>query len=295
MRELGITGKIGSAHVDTIVPVGGAASVASKVVADQTPYLPFGASAKQGNDFLVGASPPPAVSLNQAAPVRKPNDLPWLPAASRTSERPSLDVTARSNTAPAPVPSARDSAGGTGESLPRTVVPASPSFLPRVSLIPAELSIPQQSRVARERHKMVVMLHCSGMTTYDICKATGYKSAAVGIILRSHNPELVQLRRDFGGKVAKAMETTVYQKFQLLAVESVDRLGDHMRDHEDKTNSRHAAVAILDRAGHSPVKKQLTLGGNIPADELKMLISQLSQLNEVSARESEWALTPVGG
>jgi len=285
LREAGVVGKVGSAHVDDLgTPI--ATSVTKKVAADQTPFLPFGVSA--------------AASSNQTNRDGKPgNHFPVGPSANTqnirpTSERPSLIGKLPFTTEPAPLLASRDSAGGQGQTLPRTVFPAPRPSMPRVSIIPGELAIPSTYRAARERHKLVVMLSCSGMTTNEICTATGYKSAAVGIILRSHNPELVQIRREFGSKVGRAIELSVYQKLQMLSFESVDRLGDHMRDTEDKTNSRHAAVAILDRAGHSPVKKQLTLGGNIPADELRALVSQLSQVDEVRERQSEWAIAPVG-
>lgn len=250
-----------------------------------------GASSRPGANDLPFPFGPTAKSKSNASSPGSETIQP-----KQTSEPPSLVSNLPFGVTAAPAATQPGAvAGGAHQSLPRSVS-ASPPFVPRVSLIPAELAIPSHTRAARERHRMVVMLDCAGSTVPEICQMTGYKPAAVGIILRSKNPELIKIRLEFGSKVAEAITASVSERLQMYALASVDRLYQHMQDGDiaSKGNSRQAAVAILDRAGFSPVKKSLVIGGTLPAEELKTLVGQLSKMDEVSSRKAEWAIATVG-
>lgn len=142
----------------------------------------------------------------------------------------------------------------------------------------------------RPRHKMVVALHMAGHTDVEIARLLGYKPTSVALILKSDHPELMKAREDMGNQVAQRLGD-MYLKFHSEASKSVDVLVE-IRDKKDAPMSerRLSALAILDRAGYSPVKKQMNMDVKIPVNELKGVVDQLDAANEVFLRKGEWTV-----
>ena len=155
---------------------------------------------------------------------------------------------------------------------------------------PAPFAGQYKRKNIRPRHKMVVSLHMAGHTDVEIARLLGYKVSSVGTILHSDHPDLVKAREDMGNLVAKNLGDMVL-RFHQEASKSVDVLVE-IRDKEAAPCSerRLSALAILDRAGYTPVKKQLNLNTNVPLNELKGVVDQLDAANEVVIRRDEWVV-----
>lgn len=145
----------------------------------------------------------------------------------------------------------------------------------------------------RPRHKMVVSMHMAGYKDVEIAQILGYKPARIAAILKSSNPELLQVREELGNKVASQLGDLVLQ-FRLESKKSLDTLVE-IRDKQDAPSSerRLSALAILDRAGYAPVRKQINLDTKVPFEEMKQLMGQIDQANEVALRRDEWTITDV--
>lgn len=142
----------------------------------------------------------------------------------------------------------------------------------------------------RPRHKMVVALHMAGHTDVEIARQLGYKPSSVAAILRSDHPELVDTRNKAGDAIARNLGDMTL-RFHQEAAKSVDVLVE-IRDKTDAPASerRLSALAILDRAGYSPVKKNMNVDVKVPVAELKGVVDQLEAANEVFVRRNEWTI-----
>jgi len=151
----------------------------------------------------------------------------------------------------------------------------------------------RRHKTVRERHKIVVFLACAGWTNIQIAKAMGYSPACVSIILRSQNPELLQIRSQAQDWVANHT-TDVLLRFRQESLKSVETLVDVRDNADDWSQKRLAARDILDRAGYSVVHKQVNFNAEVPVAKLEETLGQLDKANEVEARRSEWAISNPG-
>jgi hypothetical protein len=134
---------------------------------------------------------------------------------------------------------------------------------------------------------MVVMLHEAGWKAKDIANATGYTQSRVGIILNSRHPELLELREKFASQVAEnALD--VNSRLRLYANEMLTIMVGHARNDKEHQLSRLAARDILQMAGFTPVKKIFQANANIPVEDLKRLVSNIQDANEVVLKAEEW-------
>lgn len=142
----------------------------------------------------------------------------------------------------------------------------------------------------RPRHKIVVALHMAGHTDVEIARQMGYKPSSIAMILKSDHPELLKAREQAGEAVARNLGDMVL-RFHQEASRSVDTLIE-IRDTKTAPFSerRLSALAILDRAGYSPVKKQMNMDVKVPINELKGVMDQLDAANEVFERKTEWVV-----
>ena len=145
----------------------------------------------------------------------------------------------------------------------------------------------------RPRHKMVVALHMAGWTNVEIANQLGYTDGRVGIILQSQHPALREVRKEMADKVAVATGDIVL-RFHQESGKSLDTLIE-IRDAAASPVSerRQSALAILDRAGYTPIKKQINLDATVPVQELTGVIDQLDRANEVFVRKSEWEVKTI--
>jgi hypothetical protein len=146
-------------------------------------------------------------------------------------------------------------------------------------------------RPARERHKMVVFLHCSGWKNNDIASAMGYKSAAqVSIIINSQHPELLALK-DRAQEMVASATTDVMLRFRQEANKSVETLVQVRDQTADVSQRRLAARDILDRAGYAPVRKQINFNTAIPIEKLEAIVERVEEANDLELHRAKWAVT----
>lgn len=146
---------------------------------------------------------------------------------------------------------------------------------------------------ARERHKMVVMLAAAGWTGNQIAQSMGYTPARVSVILTSRHPDLLAVRKEAAQKVMDNT-TDLMLRFRAESGKSLDVLVD-IRDNKLSEPAppalrRLASRDILDRAGYSPIRKQINLDMQMPGEEVVRAAKQLAAANEVDARRSEWTV-----
>lgn len=141
----------------------------------------------------------------------------------------------------------------------------------------------------RPRHRMIVMMAEAGWTNNDIAGALGYTAGRVSIIVKSRNPELLQLRVGFAQTVADNI-VDVQSRLKLYANEMVTRMVDHARQSTDIAQSRLAARDILHMAGFAPIKKQLTLQATAPVEELKGVIGDIMKANQAAEKAVEYII-----
>lgn len=140
----------------------------------------------------------------------------------------------------------------------------------------------------RPRHRIAVALHEAGWKAGDIAKALGYTQARVSVILNSHNPHLQEFKAQFASQVADNVHD-VHTRFKLYANEMLDILVGHARREQCKPElSRLAARDILFMAGFTPVKKQLSIEGKLPAEDLKRAFDKIAEANEVVLSSAKW-------
>lgn len=143
---------------------------------------------------------------------------------------------------------------------------------------------------------MVVMLALSGHTNIEIAQAMGYTPGRVGTILASQHPELLKVREEAAARVMDHM-TDPMLKFRSEVPKSIDALIE-VRDQEGVENpdlgqKRLAARDILDRAGYSPVRKQLTVNADLPPAQLEEALTRFEQAVENKQRHAEWAVVTI--
>lgn len=145
----------------------------------------------------------------------------------------------------------------------------------------------------RPRHRMIVQMHLAGWKDVEIARELGYTPTRVAVILKSDNPELKKVREETGELVARHMGDLVL-RFRAESSKSLDTLVA-IRDKEDAPSSerRLSALAILDRAGYAPVRKQINLEANVPLQELNGVLGQIEGANEVALRRAEWVIADV--
>jgi predicted transcriptional regulator len=143
-------------------------------------------------------------------------------------------------------------------------------------------------RKVRDRHRMVVMLAVCGWTNQEIATAMHYTPSRVSIILSSKHPELLHLRQQTLERVANST-VDLTAKIRLAAPAALERMIDIVQS-VDEAQARLAARDILDRAGYSPVKKQLTVEAQLPVDQLSDVLGRIQEANEVVLQQDNWAV-----
>lgn len=142
----------------------------------------------------------------------------------------------------------------------------------------------------RPRHKMAVALSMAGWKNTEIAKQLGYTETRISIILQSQHPDLRAVRKEMADRVAMESGDIVLRFYQESG-KSLDTLIEIRDDRESpRSERRQSALAILDRAGYTPIKKQINLDASAPTQELSNIVSQLDKANEVFARSQEWAV-----
>jgi hypothetical protein len=145
-------------------------------------------------------------------------------------------------------------------------------------------------RAARERHKMVIFLHCAGWKNNDIAKSMGYTANQVSIIIGSQHPELLAVR-DKAQALVESNTTDVLLRFRQEANKSVEALVMVRDQDKDLSNKRLAARDILDRAGYTVVHKQINFNTAIPVERLEAIVERVEEANDLERQRAKWAVT----
>ena len=148
----------------------------------------------------------------------------------------------------------------------------------------------RNTKKVRERHKMVMFLHCGAWQNKDIAKVLGYSEGAVSTIVNSTHPELLAIKAN-AQVLVRDNTLDVMHILRQEALPSVQALIQVRDQDEDFTQKRLAARDILDRAGYSVVRKQINFKADIPIDRLDQTLGQLESANEVEVRRDEWRVT----
>lgn len=149
--------------------------------------------------------------------------------------------------------------------------------------------VTRRPKAVRERHKMIMFLHCAGWKNIEIARQLGYKEQAVSNIIHSQHPELLAIKKQAQATVAdNTMD--VMLRFRAEAIKSLNTLVIVRDQEEDVGQRRLAARDILDRAGYSVVKKQINLNANIPVDKLEGVMDKLAEAHEVEEMSGQWVV-----
>lgn len=145
-------------------------------------------------------------------------------------------------------------------------------------------------RAARERHKMVMFLHCAGWKNKDIADSMGYTANQVSIIIGSQHPELLAIK-DRAQQLVETHSTDVMLRFRQESLKSVETLVQVRDKADDMGQRRLAARDILDRAGYAPVRKQINLNTAVPVERLEAIVGAVEEANDLERHRSKWAVT----
>lgn len=140
----------------------------------------------------------------------------------------------------------------------------------------------------RPKHRLVIALAMAGWKNNEIARHLGYSSSRVCNILQSHNPEILAIKAELQDKITNNV-LDVNSTIRLAAPRAIVKMIELM-EHPDPQVARLSAKDILDRAGFTPVKKQVNLEGNIPIEQMGQVLGRINSANEVVLRQSEWEI-----
>lgn len=139
----------------------------------------------------------------------------------------------------------------------------------------------------RPRVRMVIMLSENGYRNIDIARALGYTQSRVSTLVNSRNPRIEAFKRNFALSISERLED-VPAKLQAASPPAVDALIMVMKS-DDLGQKRQAARDILDRAGYSPVKKQLIVNAPMPTELMHKLVETIEDSNRASALSDDFS------
>lgn len=133
------------------------------------------------------------------------------------------------------------------------------------------------------RHSLVCQMHAAGLKNNEIAAATGYTESKVSTILNDPRAqEVIQAALQTMSKNIMDLHT----RLKVHAVEALDEIVDELRSSENEKVRQKAAFGLLDRAGYTPVKKQIVMGGQIPKDLAERVERNLDKQDSIDAEYS---------
>lgn len=110
------------------------------------------------------------------------------------------------------------------------------------------------------RHNLVVQLHALGFPNKEIAEITNYTESRVSQIINDPRAKLVvqETLETISGNI-----TDLHTRLKVHAVEALDEIVTELRHSRDERIRQKAAFGLLDRAGYTPVHKQIVVGGSI--------------------------------
>lgn len=129
------------------------------------------------------------------------------------------------------------------------------------------------------RHNLVCQLHAIGMKNTEISEITGYTQSKVSIIINDPRAKIViqQALENMAGNIAD-----LHTRLKVHAVEALDEIVEELRLSKDERIRQKAAFGLLDRAGYTPVNKQLIISGQITesiADRMEKAMDKMDAID----------------
>lgn len=114
-----------------------------------------------------------------------------------------------------------------------------------------------------QRHRMCVALSLAGWTNNEICAEMDWTPAKVSITL--NDPRAAHEKENALQPIAD-VTLSVSQRLEDASNEAFEKVQQVMQEATKDDVALKAAFGILDRAGYTPIKRELKLEGEIPAD-----------------------------
>ena len=131
----------------------------------------------------------------------------------------------------------------------------------------------------QERHREILRRLALGQAPKEIASSLGITSQVVHYVKNSHigKRELGLIQ---GARTADAIE--VSNQIQELAPQALDTLEGLMNDEEESPGALRAKIAtdILDRAGHSPIKKQINVSQQLSQEDIDNIKVKASEIGK---------------
>ena len=134
-------------------------------------------------------------------------------------------------------------------------------------------------------HRRMVALEAAGYKPKDIASMTESTVSRVSIVLNDPRADLD--RKDFASKVIEHV-SDVQLKIAFHADEALEEILDSMRTCEDVKVRQRAAFDILDRAGYTPVRKEVRATVEQIPNEIASRMEQA--LQEMEAIEADYEI-----
>lgn len=146
-----------------------------------------------------------------------------------------------------------------------------------------------QPEVWGPRHEIVARLHGVGLSNKEISRITGLSEPRVSVIINdSRATPAIKDTLD----AHKEQIENLHGRIKSLGPAALDKIEEQMRTSEDEKIAQRAAFGILDRAGYTPVQKQIILGASIPEDALSSMLDALRASDEADRYQYSTAPTP---
>lgn len=146
-------------------------------------------------------------------------------------------------------------------------------------------------------HRYIVLLEVAGKKPGEIAEIVDLSASRVSVILNDYRAELDRI--EIGSALADRL-TDVHSRLQLYAQEALDVIVDEMREITNKADIRvKTAFGILDRAGFTPVQKQIVAKAEIPseiADRMEAVAKEVREAKfeyvkvdpKIAEEDEEW-------
>lgn len=130
---------------------------------------------------------------------------------------------------------------------------------------------------------MCVALSMAGWTNNEICEEMDWTPAKVSVTL--NDPRAEHERKNALAPIAD-VSLTVSQKLEEASHDAFEKAKEVMENATKDDVALKAAFGLLDRAGFTPIKRELKIEGEIPADPeiLEAMRKTLQETQSISAK-----------
>lgn len=134
-----------------------------------------------------------------------------------------------------------------------------------------------------QKHRRCVALHLGGFTNNEIAELLDWTPAKVSITV--NDPRAEHDRKNALAKIADVGES-IAEKLDQASHDAFAVAKDLLFAEKEETQLK-AALALLDRAGYTPIRREIQLQGNIPANP-EMLEAMKRTLKETESIDAQY-------